>query len=194
MEPDLQRIDVKILADAPSELNLDPFLAIFGRWRHDADHPADWVDLADFAHMLRGPGVMIVGKQGNFSVNLHDPGLGLLYVGKKDYEGPNDGRILEAFRRHLTLATALVAEPEYPTAWKIQTGSWELSINDRLNFPNTAETDEILRPSIESAMDVLFGAGRYALTRDTDPQRRYGCSVRAEGAGDLDELLQKASG
>ncbi len=192
MEPDLQRIDLKVFADAPPDLNLDPFLAIFGRWRHDAENPAQWVDLADYAHMLDGPGVIIVGKQGNFGVNLYEPGPGLLYVGKKDYQGPNDHRILEVFRRHLALATALLAEPDYPPELKVQSGSWELAINDRLNFPNHAGTDQLLRPAIESALNKLFGAGGYRLARVEDAQRRYGYSIRAEAAPELSELLEKA--
>lgn len=193
MELDLQRIHVKMVADAPANLNLDPFLAIFGRWRHDSDHPAQWVDLADYAHMAKGPGIVLIGKQGDFSVNRDDPGLGLLYAGKKDFEGPLGKRIAEAFRRCLGLAESLLAEPEYPAALKVQTGVWEIFINDRLQFPNTSETDRLLREPIQSALDSLFGRDGYSLTRDMDPQRRYACSIRAQEAGELADLLERVN-
>ena len=191
MPPELQRIHVKLLADAPPDLGLEPFLAIFGRWRHDETHPAQWIDLADYAHMVKGPGIVLVGKQGNFSANRDDPGLGLLYAGKAGFEGSAEERVLEAFRRCLELTLAIVAEPEYPAALKLEPGSWELFINDRLNFPNSEATDGVLRAPIASALNALFGPGGYNLTPDTDPQRRYAFSIRAASPVDLPALLDK---
>ena len=194
MEEDLQRIHLKILADAPAGLSLDPFLAIFGRWRHDKNHPAEWVDLADYAHMAKGPGIMLGGKQCNFCVSTDDPGLGLLYAGKKDFEGPVENRVLEAFRRCIRLSQALAAEPEFPPEMTLNTKSWELFINDRLQFPNTDATDRLLRAPIQAALDELFGAGDYAMTRDTDNKRRYAFSIRAEKPETLNTLLDRADG
>ena len=193
MEPDLQRINAKLMADAPADLNIDSILAIFGRWRHDKDHPSDWVDLADYAHMARGQGILLVGKQGNFSVDLTDPGPGLLYAGKKDFQGPAANRVLEAIRRCLALAVPLVGEPEYPTGLKLQPGWWELTINDRLDFPNTDETDGQLGPDIRSALDTVFGAGNYRAEREPNPGRRYAYSVRAKWPGGVKELLEKVT-
>lgn len=194
MEEDLQRIHLKILVDAPAGLSLDPFLAIFGRWRHDKNHPAEWVDLADYAHMAKGPGVMLGGKQCNFCVSTDDPGLGLLYAGKKDFEGPVENRVLEAFRRCIRLSQALAAEPQFPPEMTLNTQSWELFINDRLQFPNTDATDRLLRTPIQAALDELFGAGDYAMTRDTDNKRRYAFSIRAEKPETLNTLLGRADG
>jgi hypothetical protein len=188
---DLQRIDLKALLDAPRSVSLDSLLAIFGRWRNDKGHPAKWVDLADYAHMSRGAGVVIVGKQGIFGVTRFDPGLGLYYSGRGEYEGSSAERVLETFRRHLSLTAALVGEPEYPAALKTLAGSWELAINDRLDFPNNGETDRLLRPSIEAALDKLFGPGGYEMVQDGDHQRRYGFSIQANST-DLSQLLHTA--
>jgi len=191
MDPDLQRIDVKLLAEAPANLPLDPFLAIFGRWRREEDE-SDWIDLADYAHMVQGAGIMLIGKQGSFSVNEDAPGIGLLYSGRKDFQGPSQKRVAEAFRRCLRLTKPLLSEPEYPKELRPLPGAWEIFINDRLNFPNNDETDKLLRGPIKAAMDALFGAGAYSMERDNDPQRRYAFSVRANN-GDLDALLEKAT-
>ena len=195
MEPDLQRINAKLMADAPADLNIDSILAIFGRWRHDKDHPSDWVDLADYAHMARGQGILLVGKARQLFGGLGPiRGPGLLYGGKKDFQGRAANRVLEAIRRCLALAVPLVGEPEYPTGLKLQPGSWELTINDRLDFPNTDETDGQLGPDIRSALDTLFGAGNYTAEREPDLGRRYAYSVRANWPGGVKELLEKVTG
>ena len=192
MSADLQRIHVKMLAQAPPGFRLDPFLAIFGRWRQDKNHPAQWVDLADYAHMARGPGILLAGHQGNFAIDLNRPGLGVLYAGKKDFGGSNDERIVEAFRRCLDLAKALVAEPAYPAELQLRPEAWEFCINDRLQFPNNDVTDGMLRPAIEAALNKLFGEGGCDMKRDDDPQLRYGFSIRAASGLTLDTLHQRA--
>ena len=188
---DLQRIDLKALLDAPRDVKLDPLLGIFGRWRSDKNHPARWVDLADYAHMSRGAGVVLIGKQGMFGVTRFDPGLGLLYSGRAEYEGSCEKRIIESFRRHLALATALFREPDYPAELKALTGSWEFSINDRLDFPNNDATDRLLRSPIQAALDKLFGPGSYQITAENDRQRRYGFALHAKNP-DLSRLLDAA--
>ena len=102
--------------------------------------------------------------------------------------------MLEAIRRCLALAVPLIGEPEYPASLKLQPGSWELTINDRLDFPNTDETDGQLGPGIKSALDTLFGSGNYTAEREPDPGRRYAYSVRAKWPGGVKELLEKVTG
>lgn len=182
-----------MLADAPSSLSLDPFLAIFGQWRNDKIHPARWIDLADYAHMAKGPVILLAGHQGNYSLDRNDPGLGLLYAGKKDFEGSDEERILEAFRRCLGLTKALVGEAAYPADLKLHPGSWEIFVNDRLAFPNDEDTDARLRPAIEAALERLFGSGAYTAERDSDPQRRYGFSIRANRNRTVDGLLERST-
>ncbi len=186
---DLQRINLKLLADAPPDFSVDSFLAIFGRWRNDATNPAAWFDLADYAHMPKGAGVVLVGKQGNFSIDLGDPGPGLLYCGKQDYSGPVEQRITETFQRCLALVKPLLTEPEYPPDLEVQPGKWELAINDRLDSPNTGATDRELRPGISAALDTVFGPGAYAMERESDPQKRYGFSIRSSQITTIDDLF-----
>ncbi len=194
MTADLQRIHVKMLAEAPLSLSLDPFLAIFGQWRNDKSHPARWVDLADYAHMAKGPVIVLAGHQGNYSLDRNDPGLGLLYAGKKDFEGSDEERIVEAFRRCLDLTKVLIGEAAYPADLKLQPGSWEIFINDRLEFPNDDDTDARLRLAVKSALDRLFGSGAFTAERDSDPQRRYGFSIRASADVTMDTLLERVAG
>ena len=80
---DLQKVSLKILSDAPVTLDLDPFLQIFARWRVQ-----DWVDLADYAHMTRGPGIVLIGHRANFSFDMGTSAPGVLYLSKKDLQDP----------------------------------------------------------------------------------------------------------
>lgn len=193
MEKDLQRIELKMLVDGPAQPDLDWLLAVFDRWRKQDDAPSEWVDLADYAHMPKGPGVMMAGKRENFGVNLIDPGPGVFFTGKKDYAGSTADRFVEAFRRCLTLAGTLLAEPEYPAALPPKTGDWLVVVNDRLDFPNNAEVDAEIRPGLEAALGRIFGEGAFTLTRDEDPSHRLGYRLRAASAPSIDELAARAN-
>ncbi|MCY4536001.1 MAG: hypothetical protein OXB91_11610 [Bryobacterales bacterium] len=174
MGPDLQRIDVKLLLDVPSKPDLDQFLVIFDRWRKDEDHPADWVDLADYAHLTSGPGILIAGKRDTFSVNLNPPGPGLLTSVRSGLAGSLEDRFREALRRATEFNAAVMAEPEFPVEFAVREGAWEIYLNDRLGYPNTDQMDRIVRPAVASAL----GIAPESLMREPDSRNRLGYSAR----------------
>ncbi len=175
MELDLQRIDVKLLLDGPTDPDLDRFLVIFDRWRNAETHPSDWVDLADYAHLPSGPGILIAGKRDTFSVNLNPPGLGLLTSVRRGLEGCLEDRFREALRRAEELNAAVMAEPEFPADFTVREGAWEVFLNDRLAFPNTDELDRLVRPAVAGALGVV----PESLVRHSDSRARLGYSARA---------------
>ena len=180
-----------MLAKAPPNFSVDPFLSIFARQRDKQENFENWIDLADYAHMPRGAGMLLVSHRANFSIDLGDPGLGFLYAGKLGLTGSIEERILKTFDRCLALVEVLLEQPEYPHSLEPSWGSWELFINDRLTAPNTTQTDTTLRNSIEAALDLLFGADGYKIDLQSDPRKRYGVSIRAHKTPTLEELKGK---
>lgn len=192
MPNDLQRIDLKVLLDVADGARYEPLLTVFDRWRKETDAPSDWVDLADYAHMQQGPAVIMAGKRENLAIDTNEPGPGVLVQTRKDLDGSLTERFLEAFRRHLALSTRLIGEPEWPAGLTVRGGDWIVSINDRLGFPNTDETENTLHTDLVAALDKLFGDGGYDLERESNPESRFGYRVRAEGNPTLAELAAKA--
>ena len=190
MIPNLQRIQIKIAADAPPGLSLDPFIEIFARWRKEA-HAAEWVDLADYAHLPRGPGILLAGQRCNVSFDLTDPGPGILYSAKKGLSGSHAERLRAAMEWCLEFSQRLTAEPEFPKDVRLRTDRLEIRFNDRLETPNTVSTDAELRPAVEQLLNVLFGAGEYEMIPHSDPHDCYGFTVRAKKAESLDTLRER---
>ena len=188
---DLQRIHIKLLTDAPRTLDLEPFIQIFGRWRADKNHPAGWVDVADYAHVPRGMGIVLVGFQANFAFDMSDPAPGILYAAKKGLTGTHAERISSAMRACLELSRRLTAEKEFPKQVQLRTDALEILLPDRLVTPNTHETDAELRPAVELAIGKLYGASGAALTPRKDTSLVCGFSVRATNAEPLGSLLKR---
>jgi len=188
---DLQRIHIKILTDAPPTLPLDPFIEIFGRWRANKNHPAGWVDLADYAHVPRGMGIVLVGFQANFAFDMSGPAPGLLYAAKKGHAGTHRERIAAAIKSCLDLSERLVAEKAFPQTVHLRTEALEIHFPDRLVTPNTEETDAELRPAVEAVIGKLYGTSGATLTPQKDAGQAYGISIRAKNAEPLDALLKR---
>ena len=191
MITDLQRIQIKFLTNAPRDLNLEPFVAIFGRWRADQKHPADWVDLADYAHVPGGASIVLAGKNANFAFDMSPPAPGILYVARKGLNGTPAERIALALRSSIDMSRRLVAEPDFPKGVHLLIGAMELSFPDRLETPNTSATDQELRPVIEQILHKALGSGGYDLTWQADPRLAYGVSVRSKNKEPLEALLQR---
>ncbi len=174
MKHDLQRIDVKLLLDTPPEPDIDVFLVIFDRWRQRKDHPCDWVDLADYAHMPSGPGILIAGKQDRFSIDLNPPGPGLLTSTRAGLGGTLEDRIREAFRRARELNRSVLSEPEFPETFSVSAEGWVIHINDRLAFPDSDASDALIRPALASAL----GADPDAIIRRSTRSGQLGYTAR----------------
>ena len=188
----LQRIQIKILSNAPQDLSLEPFIEIFARWRKEK-HPAEWVDLADYAHVPRGPGIVLIGQRCNFAFDTADPAPGILYTAKKGLTGTHPERLHSALQWCLELSQRFVGEPQFPPAVKLRTGALEIRFPDRLETPNTASADDALRPVVQQALDAFYGTGGYALIPQTDPRQCYGFSVQAKQAIPLEALLERVA-
>ncbi|MBI3696590.1 MAG: hypothetical protein HY238_17335 [Acidobacteria bacterium] len=176
---DVQKIAVKLFTDAPPTLNLDPFLSIFSRWRTDAADPARWVDLADYAHMPRGPGIVLIGHVCNFSFDLSAPAPGVLYSRKQGLDGSNEDRLRAVLRAAAEMSRRLLAEPEFPAGVHLLPGSLDIRFQDRLETPNADATDHLLRPAVTAVFDGLLGPGAYQARRQPDPGKLYGFSIES---------------
>jgi hypothetical protein len=151
------------------------------------------VDLADYAHVSRGPGVVLVGFSANFSFDMAGPAPGILYAARKGLSGTHEERVALVLRSCVELSRRLIAEPEFPKDVHVRLGEMEFNFPDRLEFPNTPATDQELRPAVQEILDRVLGANRYELTRHADPMQAYGFSVRAKSKEPLDALLQRLS-
>ena len=195
---DLQRIHVKILTDAPAKLDLSPFLNIFGRWRADKKHPAGWVDLADYAHVPRGMGIVLVGFNANFAFDMADDdgrsAPGILYAAKKGLTGAPAERIASVLKSCFELSRLLIAEREFPKSVQLRTDALEIRFADRLVTPNTKAMYEELCPSVVQVLDQLYGAsssGGYQLIPHSDLMQVLGCSVKARKPEPLETLQER---
>jgi hypothetical protein len=185
---ELQHVNVKLLLAHPEEIDLEPLIPVFHGWIQEQGTEELLLDVADYRHVPAGPGVVLIGHEGNYSVDNTDNRFGVRYNRKMPLDGSNQDRFAQAARAALSACQRLEAEPRLAGKLRFNGCDVELFINDRLLAPNSDATREAALPDIQAFSAKLCGGGKYSLSFDKDPRKLFGASVKASrqfATGDL---------
>src|ERR1700737_539548 len=186
----LQHVNVKLLLRNPEEVDLEPLIPVFHDWIRDQVGEGLLLDVADYRHVDAGPGVVLIGHEGNFSVDNTDNRLGVRYNRKAALDGSNQDRLKQAARAALTTCQRLEVDPRLGGKLRFNGQEIEIFINDRLLAPNSNATRETFDPDIKSFSEKLFRGGEFSMSYDSDPRRLFGVSVKAVGSFTLTNLSE----
>ena len=107
----LQHVNVKLLVQNPEEANLEPLIPVFHSWIENQNGDELLIDVADYTHVPAGPGIVLIGHEGNYSVDNSGNRLGVRYNRKAVFDGGNQECLAQAARAALTACQRLEAEP-----------------------------------------------------------------------------------
>jgi hypothetical protein len=145
----VQHINLKVFIADPAAFELAAAIPVFHRWIRDGACPEMLIDVADYAHVSAGPGVLLIGHEANYSFDNRENRLGLLYNRKAALDGTFQSRLGQAYKAALDACDRLEREPELEGRLKFDRKALEVFVNDRLLAPNTEETWQALRPELE---------------------------------------------
>src|SRR5665213_247713 len=94
----LQHVNVKLLLQNSADAGLEPLIPVFHSWIENQNGDGLLIDVADYSHVPSGPGVVLIGHEGNFSVDNADNRLGVRYNRKAILEGGNQEKLSQATR------------------------------------------------------------------------------------------------
>src|SRR4029077_431582 len=98
-----QRLAIKLFATRPiAREELPPFIGVFHRFIQEAVVPGLLVDVADYAHVPDGPGVILIGHDVDYGIDLAGGRTGLLTTRKR----AGDAALVPLFRDTLSRALA----------------------------------------------------------------------------------------
>ena len=188
MSVQVQHVNVKIFAEGPA-IELDGAIPVFHRWIQDRVCEELLIDVADYRHVPAGPGVLLVGHEANYSLDLSFGRLGLLYNRKAWLDGGPQDNLSQAFHAAIAACQRLEEEPEFQGKLKFNAGDCEILLNDRLLAPNTDATWQALKPEFEK----FFGGWHRNCTfqRFRDPRERFRVGVKANRPLDVRGLLEQ---
>ena len=167
---DLQRIAVTFFA-RDAEFDMAAMIPVFHDWiRRQALDGLMLLDVADYAHVAKGPGVVLICHEGHFSLDQTTGRLGLMYSNKRLATGSVRDRLRSCVNR--AMAAIKLLETDSTLQGKLTFGHDEalIRIEDRLLAPNNAETFDVLRVDIEVVLRDVLGTDQIELQHVAKPK------------------------
>ncbi len=186
---ELQHVNVKLILANPDEVDLEPLIPIFHSWIQE-QAPGDLLlDIADYRHVPAGPGVILIGHRGDYSVDNTQNRLGVRYNRKAELDGNNESRLRQAAVSALSACRRLQSDVRLDGKLYFNRRELELFINDRMLAPNTDSTRQAAEPELRGFFNKLFGGASYSIEFDAEPRQLFSARLRSEKSFTIDELL-----
>ena len=181
------KFQVKLYTNA-GEIELEKLVPVFHEWIRAKKIPDELlIDVADYAHVPQGPGVVLIGHQSDYYLDVADNRPGLLYSRKRGFEGDFQAGVNDAFRRALQACRLL--EEESSLGFEFATDEVLFRVQDRLNAPNQNATYDAYKPALEQAASAFFG-GAPSLERLGSESEPFAVRISTGGGTVADALAR----
>jgi hypothetical protein len=185
----LQHVNIKLLVQAVALVDLEPLIPVFHSWIENQNGDELLIDVADYTHVPAGPGIVLIGHEGNYSVDNTGNRLGVRYNRKAGFDSGNQECLTQAARAALKACQHLEAEPRLGGKIRFNGQDVEVFINDRLLAPNNSVTRELFDADFHLFSRKLFRGKEYSITYGTDPRSLFTAFVKAASPHSVAELL-----
>jgi len=188
---ELQHVNVKLLVQNRGAASLESLIPVFHGWiENRAEDDELLIDVADYSHVPSGPGIVLIGHEGNYSVDNTGNRLGVRYNRKAELDGSNQDSLAQATRAALTACRRLEAEPRLDGKFRFNGQDIEIFINDRLIAPNNASTRAALDPDFRLFSRKLFRGKEYSISYSEDPRSLFTAYVKTASPFSVADLLE----
>jgi hypothetical protein len=188
------RIKVKYFVQDPAAINLPAFAPIFQRWIQEHRVDGLLLDVADYKHVQDGPGIVLIGHEADYGMDLTGGRPGLVYDYKRgwDANASLQERLRVVLRGVLSGCQVLEADPVLEDGIHFRLDEAELAFVDRLRTPNQPAVFDAVVAEIRPVLDALYGHNQYTLTRASDdPRRALTIHLSAVNTPALSTLLER---
>jgi hypothetical protein len=143
---ELSRFGLKLFLTDPAAMPEKNFVPIFHSWiQKQAVEKHQLVDVHDYSHIHHGPGILLVGHEGNFSTEMGEGIPGLVYF-RKQPAGSFEETLRASLKVILQAAALIEAEPGLEGRVRLRRDEFLFISNDRLLAPNNTASFEAIKP------------------------------------------------
>ena len=174
------RLSIKIPATQPIPRDaLHPFIGVFHRFIQEAAIPGLLIDVADYAHVPDGPGVILIGHDVDYGIDLVGGRTGLLTTRKRTGEAELTALFRDTLAKSLAAARAIEADPSVSVRFAVN--EIEIAFPDRRAAPNNASAFDFASKELLPAARVELGSAVRLANAAADDPRRMLTITLAEG-------------
>jgi hypothetical protein len=171
------RFAVKLYLAGPERIEPDAVIPVFHDWIRRGAVPGLLVDVADYSHVADGPGVLLIGHEADYALDLGDGRPGVLCRWKRGAEETAADRLAFALAGALQAADEFEADPTLEGSPRFDRTEALVAVEDRLAAPNEAATLDALRPAVDEAVARVLGAPPADVFRVGEPDGPFAVRV-----------------
>lgn len=159
---------------------LDDYIPVFHDWIRTGALTDDvMVDVADYAHVGEGPGVLLVCHEGHYVVDRSRGSVGLAYHRKRGVPAADAAATAGvALARVLRAAELLTSHPSLSGRLSFDTGHLEVRVLDRLRAPNDEAGYATVREPLAAAIAAVWGEPPLLERAPVDPRATLTITAR----------------
>ncbi len=180
--PAAARLLVKVPLETPEPLDLEPVIAVFHGWIQRDAVEGLLIDVADYRHVPGGPGVVLIGHERDYAVDLGDGVTGMACIEKRGGGEPSLEAQLRAAAARARVAADLLVGAGPLRGWSVREGELVVRVLDRLLAPAGDEGERATAPAVEDAARAIYGPGAVAEAVPA-PKGPVGYRLRATPGG-----------
>ncbi|MQA90447.1 MAG: hypothetical protein GEU90_09455 [Gemmatimonas sp.] len=189
---DFYKVCVKLYASevTPPSGDADLFVPIFHEWIRDGDLDLISLDVADYAHVPDGPGIMLITHETAFALDRSDGRFGLLAQRRTPLDGDGAAAVASTLRDALKVAARLEADFRLADRLRFDRSEIRIEANDRLRAPNSDAGFRAFGPVVREGLQRA-GVERVGSLRriENEPRDRLALEARVAGLSLVSEVV-----
>jgi hypothetical protein len=193
---DSLKYDLKVFLHDTAAVAVEEFVPIFHHWIHTQALAELLIDVADYAHVHHGPGVMLIAHDAHYAMDMADGRMGLLYSRRRQTHPTRralqgtTARLASVLHCALTACQRLEAATAPHGRVQFRGDELLLRLNDRLYAATPAAYQRLLG-HLEPLLDTLYPDCLVQVEPVTGADTRLSVVIRAPYSPDVGTLLQR---
>ena len=189
-----QRVGVKIFVEDQEGFDPGRMIQVFHRWIQEDRLPGTLIDVHDYTHVPKGPGVLLIAHEWHLRTDEADGRIGFEFELKREGSGTLVERVREAIASVLGAAVALEQDTAEDNPVRFATREMVFRFTDRLAVPATAAAFEAITSELEGVLAGLYGGVPIEFERVGHARGPLMLHMRVVGEGEwtLEELVSGA--
>jgi hypothetical protein len=156
-----ERLQISIYSEPlrNADVDLEQYVGVFHEWIRQSALGALGgllIDVASYAHVPNGPGVLLIGHEFDYGVRIALGRVGLTCRHKRD-PGSEGNALKRCLRQLLQAAQLLESESKLSEAPSFQGSEFVFRSNDRLSCPNNPEVGSRVSQTVGGLFCKAFG-------------------------------------
>jgi len=171
---DLQKFGIKFYFKDNKAYSSRDCIPLFHGWIQEKIIPDHLlIDVADYSHVMDGPGIMLIAHEGHFSLDQENNKPGMMYMRRMVCSGNFSERFEKVFSIALFAANQLHDDKDIDFYQNI----FRFISNDRRLANNTKENQDIFQNEIHGILKSKFPNDKWNFSEVSKENERLGFTV-----------------